>query len=239
MKPLSLLFVIAATAALLGCSPKADAPAAAAPAAGATTPAPAPAAAQQPPAGGEPLAPELVARLIRPHSPILGPAHAPVTIVEFLDPACGACAAYSSVVKQIQLLFPKEVRVVVRFAAFHRGSDEAIRILDAARRQGKFEPVLDALFEGQPEWAQQPMPNLERAWQIAGAQGVDLVRARRDAADAAADAVISVDDKDLTALQVERTPTFFVNNRPLPEFSAEELMNLVKAEVERTQKAGG
>ena len=30
-------------------------------------------------------------RLVRPHSPIFGPKKAPVTIVEFFDPACESC----------------------------------------------------------------------------------------------------------------------------------------------------
>ncbi len=46
------------------------------------------------------------ALLVRPYSPVLGPAQAPVTIVEFLDPACEACRAFAPVVKQIMFLYP-------------------------------------------------------------------------------------------------------------------------------------
>ena len=73
----SLYILILAGALAAGCSRNADAPAAPESAA---QPVEAPATPES-----EPLAPELAARLIRPHSPILGPTNAPVTIVEFLD----------------------------------------------------------------------------------------------------------------------------------------------------------
>jgi protein-disulfide isomerase len=185
---------------------------------------------------GEPLSAELAARLARDHSPVLGPANAPVTLVEFLDPACEACAAYAPVIRQIELVYPQEVRVVVRFAAFHQGSDEAIRLLDAARRQGRFEPVLDALFANQEAWASHHAPNIERAWDIARDAGLDIAKARRDARDAQADQVLRVDGEDIIALKVERTPTFFVNGRPLLNYGPEPLMNTVTEEVERTRQ---
>lgn len=185
---------------------------------------------------GDPMSAELAARLIREHSPVLGPANAPVTLVEFLDPACEACAAYAPVVRQIELVYPQEVRVVVRYAAFHPGSDEAIRLLDAARRQDKFEPVLDALFVNQQEWASHHAPNVGRAWEIARDAGLDLAKARRDARDAQSDQVLRVEGEDIIALQVERTPTFFVNGRPLLNYGPEPLMNAVTEEVERTRK---
>ena len=200
----------------------------------ASVPATAPAAAPEADAGGV-LTPELAARLVRMHSPVLGPKQAPVTIVEFLDPACGACAAFSPVVKQIQLVYPNEVRVVVRYAAFHQGSDQAIRLIEAARRQGKFEAVLDALFERQEEWASHQAPNIRQIGPIASSVGVDLDKARRDAALPAITEVLRLDSEDIVALKVERTPTFFVNGKPLIDFGPEQLLELVRQEVARSK----
>lgn len=202
----------------------------------APTPAPVPATTAAPaPDEGAALTPELLARLVRDHSPVLGPKSAPVTLVEYLDPACGACAAFSPVVKQIQLLYPTEVRVVVRYATFHRGSDQAVRLLEAARRQGKFEPVLDALFERQAEWASPEAPNIPRIGQIATELGVNIEKARRDAALPEVTEVLRQDAEDLVALKVDQTPTFFVNGKPLVKFGAEQLLDLVRQEVAHTK----
>jgi predicted DsbA family dithiol-disulfide isomerase len=84
------------------------------------------------------LAPDLAARLVRPHSPVLGAAKARVTVVEVLDPACEACRAFAPVMEQLLFLHPEDVRIVVRFADFHPPSQDAIRLLEAARKQGKF-----------------------------------------------------------------------------------------------------
>ena len=68
-------------------------------------------------------APPAGSALIRPHSPVLGPEDAPVTIVEFFDPACEACRAFHPVLADIRRQHPDEVRIVMRYAAFHDGSD--------------------------------------------------------------------------------------------------------------------
>ena len=39
--------------------------------------------------------------LVRMHSPVLGPREAPVTIVEFFDPACETCRAFHPIVKDL------------------------------------------------------------------------------------------------------------------------------------------
>ncbi len=70
--------------------------------------------------------------LIRPHSPIIGPKNAPVTIVEFFDPSCEACRAFYPTVKGIVAKYPKDVRLVMRYLPLHPGSAEAIVILEAA-----------------------------------------------------------------------------------------------------------
>ena len=48
-------------------------------------------------------------------------------------------------------------------------------------------------------------------------------------------AVLAQDIEDLTALQVSKTPTFFVNGRSLPSFGPEQLARLVAEEVGKVQ----
>jgi protein-disulfide isomerase len=203
------------------------------PASPATPPPAAPAPAVQPAADTAPqvLSAELVARLARPHSPVLGPGKARVTVVEVLDPACEACRAFAPVVEQLLFLYPEDVRVVVRFADFHPPSQDAIRLLEAARRQGKFHELLGALFEKQPEWASHNAPDLERAWKIAGQVGVDVARARKEVGTKSVDNMLRDEAQDLSALKVERTPTFFVNGKLLVDFGSDQLFALVKQEL--------
>lgn len=169
--------------------------------------------------------------LVRAHSPILGPPNAPVTIVEFFDPACEACRAFHPIVKQIMATFPGKVRVVLRYTPFHDGSDEAVRILETARIQGKFEPVLDALYATQPAWAAHGAPRLEVAWNAAGQAGLDLERARSDRMLPGIVAVLNQDKSDLAIVGVRQTPTFFINGKRLTDFGPRQLMDMVRAEV--------
>jgi len=169
--------------------------------------------------------------MIRPHAPVLGRADAPVALVEFLDPSCEACRAFYPLVKGILARFPEEVRLVVRYAPFHHGSDEVVRLLEAARRQNLFESVLEQLFAHQPRWASHDAPDLPLAWRIAFEAGLDLAQARRDGAAPEVDEVLRQDVADIQALGVRQTPTFFVNGKPLLSFGARQLAELVEAEV--------
>lgn len=170
------------------------------------------------------------APLVRPHAPMLGPADAPVTIVEFMDPACEACRAFYPIVKQIMATYPDKVRLVLRYAAFHPTSEEAIRILEAARMQDKFEPVLERLFEAQPRWAPHGRP-ADSAWTVLEGTGLDIKKARSDAKMPDVVGAMNLDAADVSAVGVRKTPTFFVNGKPLTEFGAQQLHDLVKAEV--------
>ncbi len=180
----------------------------------------------------EPVAPpQESTTLIRPHSPIIGPVAAPVTIVEFFDPACEACRAYHPIVKQIMDQFPGKVRLVIRYAAFHRGSDEAVRILETARLQGMFLPVLEALLAAQPQWAAHGAPQLEVAWSAAAHAGLDVERARRERLAPHIMATLNADAADVATLGVRQTPTFFVNGKPPSQFGPQYLLELVRQEV--------
>lgn len=167
--------------------------------------------------------------LVRSHSPVLGPQNAPVTIVEFFDPSCEACRAMYPVVKQIMAQYPKDVRLVLRYAPLHQGSESASRLLEAARVQGKFEPVLEAVLASQPEWHDDA--SAARAWDAAAAAGLNVEQARQAMMSPQITASINQDFVDMQAAGVRGTPTFFVNGKPLPSFGPDQLNEMVAAEV--------
>ena len=174
-------------------------------------------------------------RLVRMHTPIIGPQNAPVTIVEFFDPACETCRAFYPIVKQIMAQHPDKVRLALRYAPFHHGSDQVVKLIEAARKQGLYTPVLEALLATQPEWADHAAPNIGIAFEAAARAGLDVGRARQDMETPEIQAVLAQDIEDLTALQVSKTPTFFVNGRSLPSFGPEQLARLVAEEVGKVQ----
>ena len=176
------------------------------------------------------------ARLVRMHSPVLGPQGAPVTIVEFFDPACETCRAFHPIVKEIMARYPSDVRLVIRYAPFHQGSDVVIKLLEAAKAQGKYLPVLEAVLAAQPAWADHARPNTEIAFQAAEQAGLDLAKARQDIEKPGMQALLQQDVEDLTALRVNKTPTFFVNGRSLPSFGPDQLAALVAEEVAAAKK---
>ncbi|KQQ86218.1 thioredoxin domain-containing protein [Aureimonas sp. Leaf324] len=174
-------------------------------------------------------------RLVRPHSPVIGPVDAPVTLVEFFDPSCEACRAFHPILGQILSRYPEDLRLVLRYTPLHEGSDEVVRILEAARRQDMFEAVLDRLFERQPEWAIHGAPDIAKAWEIAGTAGIDMARARLDAVSPEVSAVLEGDVADLEAVGIQKTPTFFVNGKEPAQFGPQPLYEAIAAAVERTR----
>ncbi|QFT60658.1 Disulfide bond formation protein D precursor (plasmid) [Sulfitobacter sp. THAF37] len=189
-----------------------------------------------PVAEAEPVAPELAEAMIRPYSPILGPADAPVTIVEFFDPACEACRAFHPIVKDIMAEHGDAVRVVIRYTPFHgAASEEAIRVLEAARMQGVFEPVLEVVLREQPRWASHGAPEPGLILEIVATAGLDTEAARTQMLAPDVVAILNQDRADVETVGIRQTPTFFVNGKPLDPFGEAELRRLVAAEVAAAQ----
>ncbi|KDB50670.1 DsbA family protein [Sphaerotilus natans] len=175
-------------------------------------------------------------RMVRPHSPVIGPRDAPVTLVEFFDPACESCRYFYPKVKEILARHPKEVRLVLRYAPFHAGSDQVVALLFAAQAQGRLQPVLEALLAAQPQWADHAQPDLSVAVQVAQQAGLDMAQAAEQARSATTLQALRQDVADLEALGIRRTPTFFVNGQGLERFGPEALEALVAQEVARTRR---
>ena len=169
--------------------------------------------------------------LVRAHSPVYGNPDAKVTIVEFFDPACETCRIFYPIVKRMVNSSFGQVRLVVRYAPLHKGSDTAIKILEAARKQDKYWEVVEKTFANQPQWAAHGNPQPELIWDVIKDTGLDMAKARTDAASPEIEQLLRQDLADMMALKVDKTPGFFVNGRPLEVFGDEQLKTLVQEEV--------
>jgi len=176
------------------------------------------------------------ARLVRMHSPTLGKDDAPVVIVEFLDPACGTCREFYPLVKAMMAANPDKIRLVLRYAPFHDGSDKVVAALAAARKQGKLWPALEALLASQDAWAPNHRPQIALALKHLEGLGLNLEQLRADMAAPEIAAMIAQDLEDAQALDVTKTPEFFVNGKPLPTFGYEPLKKLVDDAVAATRR---
>lgn len=165
--------------------------------------------------------------LMRAHAPTEGPRSAKVNIVEFLDPACGTCRDFYPFVHKLMAAHPGKIRLTVRYAPLHPNSDQVVKILEAARMQGKWQEALETLFATQAAWAPNHTPQPELAWQQLGGIGLDLERARQDANSPEIARRVTQDIADGKALNVKATPEFFVNGKPMPSFGYQQLTDLV------------
>jgi len=132
--------------------------------------------------------------------------------------------------------YPQDVKLVIRYAPFHQGSDQVVKLLESAKIQGKYQTVLEAVLAAQPAWADHGQPNIENAFKVAEQAGLDLEQARKDIEKPSMQSLLQQDIEDLTALQVTKTPTFFVNGRSLPSFGPDQLTALVAEEVAKAKK---
>ncbi|CAD5373091.1 Disulfide bond formation protein DsbA [Rubrivivax sp. A210] len=165
--------------------------------------------------------------LSRSHAPTLGRPGAKVHIVEFLDPACETCRAFYPHVKQMLAAEPERLRLSLRLVPLHRGSIEVVKMLEAARNQDKYWQVLEALLAAQSQWVIQHVVQPEQAWRVLAGLGLNLDQLKSDMNAPEVLKRIEQDGADARALNVTKTPEYFVNGRPLPSFGLEELQQLV------------
>jgi protein-disulfide isomerase len=165
--------------------------------------------------------------LLRAHAPSLGNADAPVTIVEFFDPACETCAQFYPLVKKLMADNPEKIRLVLRYAPFHPGADKVVAVLEAARKQGKYWLVLETLLATQPEWTVNHEARVELVWKPLERVALNLEQMQYDMTSPDIAALIAQDMADVRELKIRQTPEYFVNRTPLVTFGYSELKQLV------------
>jgi protein-disulfide isomerase len=172
----------------------------------------------------------------RANAPTKGSENAKVTIVEFFDPACETCEVFYPLVNDLIKKYPGKVKVMMRYAPFHKGSDQVVKLLEAAHLQGQFWPALDILFANQQHWTRHHVARPKSA--IALLKDLPLNN-EQFIHDSSSDKVIQSiiqDVEDGKTLKVRATPQFFVNGKPLTNFGYAQLTQLVEQAIAEAYK---
>jgi protein-disulfide isomerase len=145
-------------------------------------------------------------------SPAKGAPDAPVVIVEWADFECPFCGAVKPVLDSTVEKYPGKVRIVFKHfpLPMHQNAEKAARSAVAAQRQSKFWEMHGELFSNQQTL---DPGSIERMAQKVGLN-VDQFKKDRDS-EATADAVAR-DRKQGEGLDIQGTPSIFINGRLFP-----------------------
>jgi protein-disulfide isomerase len=151
-----------------------------------------------------------VAVTVPADAPVLGPASAPVTIVEYLDYQCPYCHRAQGVVDEVLNRYPGKVRFVHRdFLLGKPRSLPAARAARCAGEQGKFWEYHRDLLLSAGDMGDEDLRTR------AAAMGLDAGKFSACVASDRFDADIKRSTESGNALGIDATPTFFINGRRL------------------------
>jgi protein-disulfide isomerase len=158
-----------------------------------------------------------------------GPIDAPVTIVEFGDFSCPYCEASYASVKNIQANYSDKVRIIYRDYPLHDNSIFLALSARCAGEQGKFWQMHDVFFENQAKFnlTQEELniaiPALAETLGLNAEQFQNCLDTQKYFSK------IKQDYDDGTYLQIQGTPTWFINNKPFTgAVSKEALQSMVE-----------
>jgi protein-disulfide isomerase len=166
-------------------------------------------------------------------SPSKGAPSAPVVIVEFADFECPACADKRPLLDKLVEEHAGKLRLVFKNypLSMHQNAEKAARAGVAAHRQGKFWQLHALMFDNQADLSPGAVEKLAQK------AGLDLARFRQDRdSEATADAV-QRDRKQGEALNIDSTPSLFINGRKFPgsaDFD-QDLKDWLALEIELTR----
>ena len=138
----------------------------------------------------------------------IGPADAPVTLVEYGDYQCPYCGRAFPIVQQVRRAMGKKLRFVFRnfpLSQIHEHAEHAAEVAEAAAAQGKFWEMHDWLFQHQIQLDDDGL--LEGAGEV----GLDVERVRRELAQGTYRDRVREDFATGIRSGVNGTPTFYIN----------------------------
>jgi protein-disulfide isomerase len=167
---------------------------------------------------------------------------AAVTLEEFADFQCGACATAHPVMNEIKSMYGSRIRFIFRnfplAIAAHDKSYEAAIATEAAGMQNKFWDMQNLLFNNQQAWT--AAPTYKQIWkEYATKIGLDVAKWESDMAGIGAKSRVDADIARGRAAAVNSTPTLFINGTGIAygDMNVQALKGIIDAELAKSGPA--
>lgn len=169
-------------------------------------------------------------------APALGPASAPVTIVEFSDYQCPYCKRAQGVVDELVAKYKDKIRLVHRDFPLdnHPGAVPAARAARCADEQGNFWDYHRGLLLTPGDFSDEDLRSRAASLGLDASKFDTCLKSDRH------DAAIRASVEDGQRIGVTGTPAFFINGRML--FGAQPIQKfeeVIDAELQRGTQQGG
>lgn len=164
---------------------------------------------------------------------IKGNKDATVTLVEFSDFQCPACAAFQPVLKEVVATYGDKLRFEYKHypLPIHPFSQQAAVAAEAAGQQGKFFEYHDALFENQEEWSKSTTPAVFFV-KYAEGLGLDVEKFKQHQKASLLRDAVRGDLNEAKELGLTGTPTFYLNGEKMEITSFEDFIAKIALAVD-------
>ena len=141
-----------------------------------------------------------------------------VTLIEYADFQCPACASYYPILKQVEAEYSDRVNFVFRhfpIISLHPNAFAAARASEAASSQGKFWQMHDRLFETQDAWGRVSTNQQSLFEGYAKELNLDINKFKQDYVTGATADRINRDVSSAKQFEITGTPTFVLNGQKI------------------------
>lgn len=173
---------------------------------------------------------------IRNNDIVVGTQSSRVTLFEYADFQCPACASYHPVVKQILSEYNGRLKLVSRMFPLTNIHPKALisgEAAYAAHKQGKFAEMADLLYSNQDTWVN--ANNHEEIFvDYAKQLELDIDKFRSDMKSKEAEQFVKTQEAEAKNLGLQSTPTFALNGKIIPNPAGyEEFKKVIEEELKK------
>lgn len=153
-----------------------------------------------------------------------------MSLIEYSDFQCPACASYYPLVKQLLTAYGQEIAFAYRHFPLpqHENAVAAAIAAESAGKQGKFWEMHDLLFEHQTDWENLENPQLTFTT-YATTLGLDLTKFATDSASAELKSKVVTSAQKADNAGISSTPTFFLNGKKIMPRNYDDFASQIQA----------